>query len=420
MYRVIAVILLLGDFAWWIGSDGRVRRSALGSDARRWVRIGVGLFAVFQIACGVRLMVYPFVGRHNEWWVGRALNVFAYAWHVLALPAILLGRAVADLWRWGRSKFSIFGSTVFDPEAQTRRELAAGSVQFSARGDFAGGGISRRGISRRGILQTAAVFVPPLLAGGGAAWAMGQVGRLRVRHIEIRLKALPAALDGMTIAHVGDTHVGRFSTAEMLRETVRITQSLDADLMLFTGDLIDISQGDLPPALDMARQLRGRYGAVFIEGNHDLLEDWAYDTDKFGPAVRDAGLTLLRNESTILTVRSHPVQILGLRWIRHGSRVVPMANLMKQVDPRAFAILMSHHPHAFDLSTVPLMVCGHTHGGQLMLNERLGAGPIMFRYWSGLYRRRDQALVVTNGVGNWFPIRIQAPAEITHITLRCV
>jgi hypothetical protein len=397
MYRVIAVILLLGDFAWWIGSDGRVRRSAMGSSARRWVRIGVGLFAVFQIACGVRLMVYPFVGRHNEWWVGRALNVFAYAWHVLALPAILLGRVMADLWRLGRGKFSIFGA------------------QFSARKGLEGGAISRRV-----ILQTAAVFVPPLLAGGGAAWAMGQVGRLRVRHIVVPLKALPAVLDGMTIAHVGDTHVGRFSTDQMLRETVRITQSLDADLMLFTGDLIDISQGDLPPALDMARQLRGRYGAVFIEGNHDLLEDWAYDTDKFGPAVRDAGLTLLRNESTILTVRSHPVQILGLRWIRHGSRVVPMANLMKQVDPRAFSILMSHHPHAFDLSTVPLMICGHTHGGQLMLNERLGAGPIMFRYWSGLYRRRDQALVVTNGVGNWFPIRIQAPAEITHITLRCV
>jgi predicted MPP superfamily phosphohydrolase len=53
-----------------------------------------------------------------------------------------------------------------------------------------------------------------------------------------------------------------------------------------------------------------------------------------------------------------------------------------------------------------------------MLNERLGAGSIMFRYWSGVYRNRDAALVVSNGVGNWFPLRLHAPAEIVHLTLR--
>jgi predicted MPP superfamily phosphohydrolase len=53
-----------------------------------------------------------------------------------------------------------------------------------------------------------------------------------------------------------------------------------------------------------------------------------------------------------------------------------------------------------------------------MLNERLGVGPVMFRYWSGVYRKQDSALVVSNGVGNWFPLRINAPAEIVHLTLR--
>ena len=61
---------------------------------------------------------------------------------------------------------------------------------------------------------------------------------------------------------------------------------------------------------------------------------------------------------------------------------------------------------------------GHTHGGQLMLTGHLGAGSLFYRYWSGLYSRRSGALVVSNGVGNWFPVRIQAPAEILHLTLR--
>ena len=44
--------------------------------------------------------------------------------------------------------------------------------------------------------------------------------------------------------------------------------------------------------------------------------------------------------------------------------------------------------------------------------------PAMFRYWSGEYWKCDNALVVSNGVGNWFPLRINAPAEIVHLTLR--
>jgi hypothetical protein len=53
-----------------------------------------------------------------------------------------------------------------------------------------------------------------------------------------------------------------------------------------------------------------------------------------------------------------------------------------------------------------------------MLTSRAGAGPLLYRYWSGLYTRASGALVVSNGVGNWFPVRLQAPAEIVHLTLR--
>jgi hypothetical protein len=53
-----------------------------------------------------------------------------------------------------------------------------------------------------------------------------------------------------------------------------------------------------------------------------------------------------------------------------------------------------------------------------MLTDFLGFGPLMFRYWSGLYRKPDGAvLVVSNGVGNWLPLRINAPAEIILLTL---
>jgi predicted MPP superfamily phosphohydrolase len=93
-------------------------------------------------------------------------------------------------------------------------------------------------------------------------------------------------------------------------------------------------------------------------------------------------------------------------------------------SPGAFPILLAHHPHAFDAAAVagiPLTVSGHTHGGQLMLSESVGFGPLMYRYWSGLYRKpahNGASLVVSNGVGNWFPVRLRAPAEIIHLTMR--
>jgi predicted MPP superfamily phosphohydrolase len=53
-----------------------------------------------------------------------------------------------------------------------------------------------------------------------------------------------------------------------------------------------------------------------------------------------------------------------------------------------------------------------------MLSRNVGFGPLMYRYWSGLYARGNSQLLVSNGVGNWFPLRVRAPAEIVHITLR--
>jgi uncharacterized protein len=99
-----------------------------------------------------------------------------------------------------------------------------------------------------------------------------------------------------------------------------------------------------------------------------------------------------------------------------------VADVLRHRDPDAFPILLAHHPHAFDPAIkagLPLTLSGHTHGGLVMLDQHEGVGPILFRYWSGLYTRGSSQLVVSNGVGNWFPLRVQAPAEIVHLTLRC-
>lgn len=277
--------------------------------------------------------------------------------------------------------------------------------------------------SRRDFLRFSAALLPPVFTVGLTGAAMYQLNQVRIRRFILPIADLPSDLDGMTIAQVSDMHVGRFTKGEVLEKTVRLVNELRADLVLLTGDLINDALADLDAGLELTRRMEARFGVAIIEGNHDLIEN----PHEFETRVRASGIPFLLDESTIVNVRGFPVQLLGLRWTRaygEGRDTAIGAEVKKLLEQRnagAFPILLAHHPHAFDAAAearMPLTLSGHTHGGQLMLNEQLGFGPAMFRYWSGLYERGASKLIVSNGVGNWFPLRVNAPAEIVHLTLR--
>jgi len=278
--------------------------------------------------------------------------------------------------------------------------------------------------SRREFLRFGTAILPPVFTLGLTGIAIYQLNQVRVRRFTLPIVGLPAALDGLTIAQVSDMHVGRFTKGEVLEKTVRLVNEMRADLVLLTGDLINDTLADLDTGLNLARRMEARFGIVIIEGNHDLIEN----PREFETRVRGSGIPFLLDESMVVAVRGTPLQLLGLRWTRvygEGRDAAIGAEVRKLLEQRtteAFPILLAHHPHAFDAAAdagVPLTLSGHTHGGQLMLNEQLGFGPALFRYWSGLYTRGQSKLIVSNGVGNWFPLRVNAPAEIVHLTLRC-
>src|SRR5947209_12938915 len=277
--------------------------------------------------------------------------------------------------------------------------------------------------SRREFLRFSAALLPPVFTIGLTGIAMYQLNQVRIRRFVLPIADLPGDLDGMTIAQVSDMHVGRFTNGEVLEKTVRLVNNLSADLVLLTGDLIYDALADLDAGLELARRMEARFGMAIIEGNHDLIEN----PREFETRVRASGIPFLLDETMVVDVRGVPVQLLGLSWtrVRGESRDAAIGasvrKLLEQRDRDAFPIFLAHHPPAFDAAAdanMPLTLSGHTHGGQLMLNEQLGFGPAMFRYWSGLYSRGRSKLIVSNGVGNWFPLRVNAPAEIVHLTLR--
>ena len=395
-FLLILGALLVLDVVWW-----RL--------AHRWLRgkthwhVFNSLFLLAQILGFVFLLGGRIAGI--RWNLPTPILASIYLWHLLILPLLLvMGLLAAPIllvrFLQKRSRKSESSSS----------EIAESQTQ-----------------SRRQFLATAAVVTPPLFNIALTGFSQGQLEQFRVREMDLVIPALPPALDGMTICHVSDLHVGPFTSERVIRRAAEKINRLRTDLVLFTGDLINSQLSELPAGIDFIRSLEARFGVATIEGNHDLFEGRA----AFENAFRAAGLRLLVNDSEVVSVRSFPVQILGLRWGGPGENArasgdnliaESMRELLLQRDPSAFPILLAHHPHAFDEAVrarLPLTLSGHTHGGQLMLNPRVGAGPVMFRYWSGKYQRSASQLIVNNGVGNWFPLRTASPAEIIHLRLRC-
>ncbi|HVJ45828.1 MAG TPA: metallophosphoesterase [Luteolibacter sp.] len=384
LFILIGIPLL--SLVWLVWANRRLKKL----QPPRWVSI----FITISIALLLTGYIWVILSRaEHAPKVSPLAYSFVLLWGILSLPLIALPSMV------GWSIFSIF------------RKVSGKSDQTEAPES------PPVDEGRRQLLGAVAVALPVIATFGAAAIAIPQRNRFRIREIRVPIANLPKDLHGLRIAHLSDTHVGKFTSGKVLVDLAEATNKLKADLVLLTGDLIDNSLDDLPEALDMVGRLDPRSGLYLIEGNHDLF----HGPEQFGQGVIDRGFNLLRDETAVVTAKGHPIELLGIRWNQRGTPIeTHIDQVMNEHNPEALPILLAHHPHAFDHAAklgIPLTLAGHTHGGQLMLTPEIGAGPMMFKYWSGLYQKPDANLVVSNGAGNWFPLRTASPAEIVHVTL---
>ncbi|PYL83714.1 MAG: hypothetical protein DMF23_08540 [Verrucomicrobia bacterium] len=392
------VLALIGtmfalDIFWWAIS-ARIAKPT-------FARIGVTIFALAQLAGLIWLLTQRFAHAESMALFSKFAMATVFIWHMIFLPLLLLLAIALS---------PILAMAALIRIARRLRNSNPASVDANV------------ALSRRQFLGVALAAAPPLFNLSFATIAMRQLDQFRVRRFVLPIVGLPSDLHGLTITQISDMHVGRFTSGRVLREVVRIVNELRTDLVLLTGDLINDAIADLDHGLDLVRSMQASHGVYLIEGNHDLIENGP----EFERRMKDSGIPFLLDESVVITVRGTALQLLGLSWTRaRENRDVAIAaavrQLLNQRQPESFPILLAHHPHAFDAAaaaSVPLTLAGHTHGGQLMLNEQYGFGPALFRYWSGLYTKGASKLIVSNGVGNWFPLRLRAPAELLHLTLR--
>ncbi|MBU6414455.1 MAG: metallophosphoesterase [Planctomycetes bacterium] len=410
IFFAIVFAMPLTTIIWWIWTH----RILANMPHRLWWRLALALFTLLHILAFFWLFLTRSSALEPE--LPRWLRQTIYVWNLFAIPFVAtLGSAVLAL-----------GIGYWITRLIKRRSPSASSptpisIPESSAKD------TPRALSRRELLRASVALAPLGIYTGGMVKSSIEQDEFRTRSIDLPFRDLPPSLDGTVIAHVSDTHIGPFTRGDVLKKIVQRTNDLNPDLILVTGDIIDFSLKDLPDAIDVMKSFRAASGVYACEGNHDLFEDRI----AFEDGMRSAGVRLLLNELATPIVRGTALGIIGLQWGIPGfgrSHEMPthFKTIKDLIRPSRFNILLAHHPDAFDQgrdSGIDLTLAGHTHGGQLMLTEGFGPASAMFKYINGEYRhpglsRQDAACFVTTGVGNWFPLRIGAPAEIAKITLR--
>jgi len=275
-------------------------------------------------------------------------------------------------------------------------------------------------ISDSAIWGIYSAFGVPILALSMTVIGFWQARRSpKVVNVEIPIQDLPESLQGFRIVQVSDLHVSATLGRGFVENVVQIVNSLNADVVALTGDLVDGSVKDLADKIAPLGSIHSQYGSFFVTGNHEYyagVNDWLEH-------YRSLGFKILRNEHRVIVHQGSTLIIAGVNDYNAGAfddKEQPDAELALLGAPKVSPkILLAHQPRAAfnaEAAGFDLQLSGHTHGGQfwpwiyfVKLQQPFVAG---LRKWGKLW------VYTSRGTGYWGPPnRLGAHSEITLLRL---
>jgi len=277
-------------------------------------------------------------------------------------------------------------------------------------------------LSRRRFLQMALAAAAAVPFAASAYGAVAARFRKVVERVTVSIKGLPKELDGLTVVQLSDIHSGMFMPEQEMREYARIAHELAPDIIALTGDFVATKSSQVKPFLSAMRGLKAKYGVFACLGNHDMFTASEEELDR---GFKEAGVTLLRNENRYITIGGARLNVIGVDFIEPHPGSGGLGRLIKGIPLDGTTLLLSHNPNTFPEAAkakIDLTLSGHTHGGQIALNFGdmvIAPARLATMFLAGLFKIGESHLYVNRGLGTTGPpIRIGAPPEITHITLR--
>ncbi len=259
-----------------------------------------------------------------------------------------------------------------------------------------------------------------------------------IKH-SIAFDDLPKAFHGFKILQISDIHSGSFDNAEKIEYAISLINQQDADLFLFTGDIVNTKASEFYPWIDTFKKIKHfTHGKYSVLGNHDYGEyvTWPSEKDKEANfrAIKDlhpaVDFQLLCNQNVTLEKDGENIKLIGVEnWGKNFKQAGDLSLASKGTQKSDFKILMSHDPSHWDAevknhpNNYQLTLSGHTHGLQfgIEIPGFIKWSPIKYIYeqWAGMYRDNQKYINVNRGFGyHAFPGRVGIWPEITVIELQ--
>ncbi|MBI2731072.1 MAG: metallophosphoesterase [Sphingobacteriales bacterium] len=269
-------------------------------------------------------------------------------------------------------------------------------------------------------------------------YGFGNKYRYQVRRLKLSFQNLPTAFKGFKIVHISDIHSGSFTDKEAVQRGINKILREKADVILFTGDLVNNTADEMDEYSDVFNQLKAPHGVFSTLGNHDYGDyvQWKSKEEKEANLERlkqvhgALGWRLLNDENVLLEKDGEKIALIGVQNISGRGNFHSYGNLEKAyagTEHVPFKILMSHDPSHWNTEVtkkytdVALTLSGHTHGMQFGVEiPGIKWSPVKYIYkqWAGLYEQSHQKLYVNRGFGFiGYPGRVGILPEITVIEL---
>ena len=265
--------------------------------------------------------------------------------------------------------------------------------------------------------------------------------RYKIHEVTVSLVNLPKALEGLKIVQISDVHSGSFTDKAPLKKGIELINQAKADLVFFTGDLVNSIATEMEPYTDVFDKITAKYGVFSVLGNHDYGDyvRWPSKEMKLTNLNRlihlqkQMGWHLLLNENRLLSINGEKIAIIGVENYSASPRFSKYGDLQKAYtgsESATLKLLLSHDPSHWDdqiapnQSDIAITFSGHTHGAQfgIEIEGWFKWSPVKYFYkqWAGLYQKGQQFLYVNRGFGYLgYPGRVGILPEITVMQLKC-
>ena len=408
-------IMVLVDF--YAFSGFKVLIQHLQPTTQRWLKNGFWILSGINI---ILLITFQMLPPHAFWGTRLIIATFLFAQYFgkFVFIIFLFLDDIVRLFKW------LFAS--FRTEKPIINDVA--SSKWISRSEF---------IVKTGVLAGTGLIT-------ALSWGiLSGAYNYRVKRRVVSLKNLPPAFDGFRILQISDIHSGSFWNTDAVRKGVEMIENENADVIFFTGDLVNDKAIEMKPYMNVFNKLKAPHGVFSVLGNHDYGDYVSWHSpeakrknmEELFLYFKKLGWHLLRNENVILKNGMDSIALIGVEnWgaTQRFQRLGDIRKAEKGTEGMSTRVLLSHDPTHWgsiisrQYQDIDLTLSGHTHGGQLGIDccgiHWSPAGWI-YPEWCGLYSNPDspspQYLYVNQGLGNiGYSGRVGILPEITLITLK--